>query len=251
MTGMARQLARVGLVLTLAACAASSGTAAAAGRTLDNFNWSGYAAEACHTCQVRYVTATWKVPAVDCASSPPGAWAVAWAGLDGLTSGTVEQAGTYSICTSGQASYDAWYQMYPAASVIWGQVDPGDLVTADVYHDAGAARWNLALTDHTTGEAWSTAQPCPHVWVCAGADAEVIVEAPAAGPTLPLADFGTAQFTGIGVTSRDGTRGAMATGPLWTVHPVDLVTPAGRVLATPGPVSDGGRAFTDTWRAAQ
>jgi hypothetical protein len=252
-----RSGAVIAAVLLALALSGSAGAApAGAQRTLSSPSWSGYVAGACVTCKFRYVAATWRLPAVDCAKSPPVAWAEAWVGLDGETSGSVEQVGTASVCTNGQPSYFAWYQMYPDAPVVaynaartsYG-VNPGDLITASVYYDAAANRWQLALEDHATGTAIAASQPCPAHIQCDNASAEVIMEAPNAGANLPLADFGTGTFTSIRVTSRNGIRGGMASNRLWTVYPVDLVR-GGVTLTAPGPVR-AGTAFTDTWHAAQ
>ena len=56
-------------------------------------NWSGYADIACSTCAIRYVTASFTVPSVNCATSPDGSFAGIFAGLDGINSRTVEQVG--------------------------------------------------------------------------------------------------------------------------------------------------------------
>jgi Peptidase A4 family len=243
------RLAAAALAVALAIGLAASGSATAAGqvRTLRSPNWSGYVAEACGTCKLRYVAAAWTLPAVNCAKSPPIAWAEAWVGLDGIISGSVEQAGTASLCTNGQPSYFAWYQMYPDRPVLFLGVSPGDLITASVFYDAAANRWQLALADRGR-PVIAASQPCPAVIECGNVSAEVIMEAPNAGADVPLADFGTVAFTSIRVTSRNGTRGGMASNRLWTVYPVDLVR--GVTLAVPGPVR-AGTSFTDTWLAAQ
>ena len=248
---------RIALALTLLILAAACGTAPAeAGIALHSPNWSGYVAVACPACHLRYVAASWTVPAVNCAASPPIAQAESWVGLDGWGSGTLEQAGTDSSCTDGRAAYYAWYQMYPAQPVVWYgpgrlsyDVNAGDQIRASVYYDATSGRWQLTVDDRTSGLAVTTSQPCPPGMHCGNADAEVIMEAPNLGANVPLADFGTVTYTGISVTSRDGTRGTMASNGLWTVRPVGLLGATGTMLATPGPVR--GTAFTDTWNAAQ
>jgi Peptidase A4 family len=247
--------------VTIAAAIAAAltcwpGTAASAARNpavvLHSPDWSGYVAVACGSCQLRYVTATWRQPPVNCSASPPAAWADFWAGLDGWTSGSTEQAGVSADCTGGTPHYFAWYDMYPDAPVIWYGVPvaPGNLITASVYHDAATGRWQLTIRDRTAGEAATVSQACPAVIRCDDADAEVITEAPDAGAVVPLADFGAVTYSAIAVTSRDGIRGSMTSNRLQAVHPADLAGAAGTVLASPGPVS-GGVTYTDTWHAAQ
>jgi peptidase A4-like protein len=256
-----RALAAVLAVIAIALTAGPARAASVAGlpRVLRSLHWSGYAAVACGTCRFRSVTATWRVPAVSCADSPlPVAQAAAWAGLDGLTDGTVQQAGTTSACTDGTPSYFAWYQMYPggkpviaynAARTAYG-IRPGDTVTVSVTYDAATRRWHLALTDSGTGTAISASQPCPDGPACDNQDAEVVMEPPVAGATVPLADFGIVTFTRIAVTSRDGTRGTMVTGRLWSVHRLDLHGAGGTLLAAAGLFREGATGFTDTWLAA-
>lgn len=247
---------RAAAAVALALALTGAGPAAAPPRVLRSPNWSGYVALACRTCAFRSVTATWRVPAVNCAASPfPVAWAEAWAGLGGWGTGSVAQAGTASVCTGGVPSYFAWYQMYPARPVVaynaartaYG-VGAGDLITASVTYHAG--RWRLVLEDHATGTHIATAQPCPPAVRCGNVSAEVIMEAPSAGATVPLADFGTVTFTSVAVTGRDGTRGDLAGNRLWSVAPAVLTGAGGDVLAVPGPVH-AGTAFTVIWHAAR
>jgi len=229
------------------------GTPVQAGTALHSPNWSGYVAVACSTCKLRYVAATWIQPAVNCADSPSIAQAVSWVGLDGWTSGSVEQVGVIGSCTNGTPNYLAYYQMYPAQPAILYSVpvDPGDLISASVYYNAATGLWQLTVDDQTAGASATTDQACPAGIVCADVDAEVIAEAPNAGANLPLADFGTETYSSIGITSRNGTRGGMESNRLWTVRPINLIGATGTVLASPGPVRAAGTAFTDIWQAAQ
>jgi len=222
----------------------------AAATTLRSFNWSGYVAEACGSCKLRYVAATFTLPSFNCANSPDNSWAAYWVGLDGATSGSVEQTGIEANCTAGTANYFAFYEMYPLAPVAFSGVNPGDSLTAAVYWNAATNQWQLGLTDQTTGGSIATSQPCPSSITCANVNAEVITEAPSAGSTTPLADFGTSTYANIAVTSRNGTRGAMTSNGLWTAYPINLEGASGDTLAAPGPAW-AGSAFLDTWHAAQ
>src|SRR6516165_8781214 len=62
-------------------------------------NWSGYADVACRTCAIRYVATSFTVPSVNCTKSPDGSFAGIFAGLDGITSQTVEQIGVEAGCS--------------------------------------------------------------------------------------------------------------------------------------------------------
>lgn len=127
---------------------------------LPTYNWGGYAVctpqPECSTLegvagQVTDVTASWVVPAVTdnqgygygfqspstgTCSDNENTWYddADWIGIDGFVSQTVEQTGTSSDCYYGQLYYYAWYEFYPAASVLITSitVHPGDLMTAEV-----------------------------------------------------------------------------------------------------------------------
>ena len=221
--------------------------------TLASKNWSGYVDVACGTCALRFVATSFTLPSLNCANSPAGSYASFWAGLDGVGDSTVEQIGTEAACSAGTASYAAWYEMYPAAPVYFTGISPGDAISMSVYFNAGTNRWQLVLTDLTTGGNISAAQPCPSGSACRNSSAEVIAEAPSAstaGAVLPLADFGQAGFEGIAVTSRSGLHGSMTSTNLWTTDAIDMVGSTGHAL-TSGSPAYGGQAFTDTWQAAQ
>jgi hypothetical protein len=214
-------------------------------------NWSGYADVVCSTCALRYVAASFTVPSVNCARSPDGSFAGIFAGLDGITSPTVEQVGVDAGCSGGTASYEAFYEMFPNAPVAFSGISPGDAISVNVYFNATTKHWQLTLTDLTTGGNIATAQTCPSGSVCRNTSAEVIAEAPSSstGAVLPLVDFGQANYEAIAVTSRNGTHGSLISNGLWTADSITMVNGSGKVLAQPGPAY-GGQAFQDTWRAA-
>jgi len=218
---------------------------------LKSNNWSGYADVACSTCAIRYVATSFTVPSVNCAKSPDGSFAGIFAGLDGITSRTVEQVGVEAGCSGGTASYAAFYEMFPNAPVAFSGISPGDAINANVYFNTATHRWQLTLTDLTTGGTIATAQACPSGSACRNSSAEVIAEAPSSstGTILPLVDFGQVNHVAIAVTSLNGTHGAFTSNGLWTTDSLTMVNSAGRTLAQPGPAY-GGQAFQDTWRAA-
>jgi hypothetical protein len=219
--------------------------------TATSGNWSGWADSADSGVALRYVQSDWNIPSVNCAGSTLGTEGAAynsdWVGLDGFGSDTVEQTGTTAYCDgSATPSYDAWYEMYPLAPVAFSGVSPGDAVDAAVYFNGSS--YNISLTDLTTGGEITTTQPCPSGSSCKNSSAEVIVEDPGdSAPGLGLADFGQVNFTNSQVTSRDGTKGTLASGSLWTATSINMVDQSNNdVLATAGPL-EGGAAFADTW----
>ena len=218
---------------------------------LKSNNWSGYADVACRTCAIRYVATSFTVPSVNCAKSPDGSFAGIFAGLDGITSRTVEQVGVEAGCSGGTASYAAFYEMFPNAPVAFSGISPGDAINANVYFNTATHKWQLTLTDVTTGGTIATAQACPSGSACRNSSAEVIAEAPSSstGTILPLVDFGQLNNLAIAVTSLNGTHGAFTSNGLWTTDSITMVSSSGQTLAQPGPAY-GGQAFQDTWKAA-
>lgn len=77
-------------------------------------NWSGYADTGGPFTDV---SGSWIQPAVGCAKAKLG-FAAFWVGIDGFTSQTVEQTGTEVVCIGQQTTYDAFYELYPAAAVV-------------------------------------------------------------------------------------------------------------------------------------
>jgi len=157
----------------------------------DSMNWSGYAAT---TGTYTSVSASWTEPSGMCGRGSQ--YSSFWVGLDGYSSGTVEQTGSDTDCSRGRAVYYAWYEMYPDPSVTYSEtVQPGDQFNAAVTY-RGSNTFSLFIQDTTQG--WSHTA----IGTMAGAarsSAEVIVEAPCcsfSGSILPLADFGTVDVTG-------------------------------------------------------
>ena len=96
---------------------------------------------------------SWTVPAVKCSGGQ--SYAAFWVGIDGANSGTVEQTGTLGQCFGGVASYSAWYEFYPAASVTISSITvrPGDVFSASVSYSG--ATFTLTITDQTTGQTFT------------------------------------------------------------------------------------------------
>lgn len=152
-------------------------------------NWSGYAA---HGRKFRSISARWVEPTGHCHSSGH-TYSSFWVGLDGYSSRTVEQTGSEVDCAGHTPRYFAWYEMFPAFPVNFGNaVRPGDHFTASVTH-TGTSSYTLVIKDTTRG--WSHTV---HKSLRGAKDssAEVIAEAPSSSSgVLPLADFGTVHFS--------------------------------------------------------
>jgi hypothetical protein len=225
------------------------------GNHVDSGNWSGYADAAKSGVSLRYIQANWNIPSINCANSQMGTSGYAydsnWVGLDGYTSGTVEQTGTSGYCygTTSSPQYYAWYEMYPLSPVAYSGVSPGDAINASVYYNSSANDYSITLTDLTTGGQITTTQTCPSGSTCKDSSAEVITEDPgSSAPGYGLADFGQANYTNAAVTSRSGTKGNLNAGSLWNSDDIWSVASGstGDTLAEPGPL-EGGQAFYLTW----
>ncbi len=163
----------------------------------ESTNWSGYAVTGSNGA-FKSVSASWKQPTATCTSSgrrSSDQYAAFWVGLDGYSSDSVEQTGTDSDCDGRTPDYYGWYEMYPADPVYYtNTVEPGDSISASVTF-SGTDTYTLVLKDNTRG--WTQTQTISE----SGFDrssAEVITEAPcctASGGILPLADFGTINYT--------------------------------------------------------
>ena len=162
-------------------------------------NWSGYAAHLPRKHVFHSVSASWIQPAAQCAASTGDEFAAFWVGLDGYNSKSVEQTGTDSDCNGTTPNYYGWFEMFPAAPVLFSNpVKPGDHISASVTF-TGVEKYTLVLTDAT--QHWTHTVVRRNATL-ARSSAEVITEAPSSGATgavLPLADFGTVRFSLIRV----------------------------------------------------
>jgi hypothetical protein len=231
--------ALVGVLAIAAALSATAGGATSSVRhgrmhritNSTSTNWSGYAVTGGRYTQV---SSSWTVPAVRCSGT---AYSSFWVGLDGDTSGTVEQTGTDSDCSGSTPQYYAWYEMYPKFPVNLNQtVRSGDSMSASVTTD-GRGNFTLTVSDTTRG--WTNTKNAK-LRSAKLASAEVIAEAPSSsGGVLPLANFGTVSFSGAkvnGTTLTNSTPG---------LDPITMASGSTK-KAVPGSISNG--AFSVTWQ---
>ena len=189
-------------------------------------NWAGYAAAGAAGTFTR-VSASWSEPAVTCAAAQT--FSSFWVGLDGDGTSTVEQTGTEADCADGAASYQGWFEMFPAAPVFYSEtVRPGDAMSASVVADGGGA-FTLTLTDATQGWSKVTSQTSATAQL---GSAEIIAEAPSsgAGDVLPLSDFGSVTFTDA----------LIDTDPLGTLNTTEITmeSAANTAEATPSAIAN-------------
>ena len=226
----------------------SASGAGGSGATTVSLNWSGYAVTSNKL--FTYVHTTFVEPTITC-TGVADQWTSNWSGLDGYNSDTVEQDGTFAHCGgSGDMTpkYEAWYELYPAASVNAFAVHAGDIIDSSVSYANG--EFTLTISDLSTGKTSTTSAACA---TCVRTSAEWIVERPElcnnAGTKCfltELADFGTttmsgdeAQLTGGNIKGVNGFNNI-------PIDMVDPVTGGGFIsLDTVGAIS--GKSFTATW----
>lgn len=201
------------------------------GASVTSQNWSGYVVTGG---TYSSVSASWVQPAINPITTGKLYMAGFWVGLDGWSSGTVEQAGTCAENTNGNVSYYAWYEMYPDPPVtIALAVGAGDVITSTVSTD-GAGNFTITVANDTTGKARTVTA---HSDRARCSSAEVITEAPWGLLTQrPLADFRTVDFTNCSVN------GQAIRSCCWMR--VNMVSKSDDRLATTSALSGDGAGFS-------
>jgi hypothetical protein len=211
--------------------------------TEDATNWSGYADTGG---MFTDVSGSWVQPAVNCVKAKIG-FAAFWVGMDGFSSPTVEQTGTEAVCVGKQTTYEAFYELYPAAAVVLDSstypVLPGDTLTADV-SAASASMFTISLSS-SRGWSFTNTGPAPSA---AQSSVEWIAEAPSLCLltqciVLPLAKFGTVDFTGASATS-GGSAGSISA---YSNERIVMAKKNNVIKADPSPLSPDGTSFSDSW----
>lgn len=209
-------------------------------------NWAGYAIVPNLTKKqavlVDDVKGSWIMPELTC-SFGENSYSSFWVGIDGYSSSTVEQIGTGADCSGGVPVYYAWYEMYPKYPVYLDmQVNPGDLITAEVKY-LNAGKFNLIIKDETTGISFSTIQKSPSA---KRNSAEWIAEAPWSSGVLPLANFQQVNFLNAQVTVKN-TVGSI-NNSAWKNDAITMANPEGVVKAQPSALSADGTSFSVRWQ---
>jgi hypothetical protein len=200
-------------------------------------NWAGYA-DLSNTYST--VTGKWTEPTVTCTSTT--ALAAFWVGIDGFSSGSVEQDGTLAECSGGSLFSFSWWEMYPtnAIQVVGSTVKAGDSITSSVVRSGST--YTLKVTDSThTANSFTKTETCSS---CANSSAEWIAEAPSGSAGIyPLPKFTT--WTVSGATVKGGsTTGVISTFPN---DKINMVNSSNQTKATTGPLNAAGNGFSVTW----
>lgn len=213
-----------------------AGTAGAAATSTTSTNWAGYAVTGA---TYKRVSGTWLQPQVDCSTATENAYSATWVGLGGYdtSSAALEQIGTEADCSSsGKASYSTWYELVPeAARNLALKTHAGDKMSASVTVTGRSVRMRLA--NLTTGRSVTRTRTTSNVDLTS---AEWIQETPSVCDTtgntcqvLPLANFGSVDFTNAYATTRGGHKGSISD-TAWDATTIDLVESSGDRGEFPG-----------------
>lgn len=156
------------------------------------------------------VTAQFTVPRP---SLPSGAtqdsYASAWVGIDGDTyTNAILQTGVdFGISTSGQVSYDAWYEWYPDYAYDFSGIDigTGDDIKITVTSTSNRAG-SVVIENLSNGQLVTQSLTAPSsTATLGGQNAEWIVEDfESNGSQVPFADFGKVAFTHAAARTANG-----------------------------------------------
>ena len=257
------------IMAATAACALGTVPVASAStdvQTASSANWSGYVVGGSSSAtKFKNVSGSWVVPTAKCSSGQGDS--SFWVGIGGSGSSdtqALEQDGTEVDCNSdGSASYFAWYEMVPSPPVkVDMAVHAGDHITGKVTVDG--TNVTMSLSNSTTGGSFDKTFQMSDPDT---SSAEWIAEAPStcsgdlsSCTPLPLADFGTAQFSGASATTTDGHTGTISDSD-WSTVAVTLDPSASQSGfgdtqfasysasggATPSQLSSDGSSFSVTW----
>ncbi|HEV2316077.1 MAG TPA: G1 family glutamic endopeptidase [Thermoplasmata archaeon] len=102
-------------------------------------NWGGFVAVPATSGKVDEAYAEWHVAPITCpASLTNPTYHLTWVGIDGWTTNTVEQAGTFDYCSGAGATplYYSWWEFFPYNAIqLMGNVSAGDLVQSYVLYN--------------------------------------------------------------------------------------------------------------------
>ncbi|WP_291999259.1 G1 family glutamic endopeptidase [Caldivirga sp.] len=213
-----------------------------------SLNWAGYVVPA-NKYTVTSVAGSFIVPSLTC--SKQTTYVALWAGLDGYSDNTVEQAGVLGECEHGKAYYYAWYEFYPSPAVFISgfTVKPGDKISVTVSY-IGNSEFKVTINDVSESESYTTTGSVSGAEL---SSAECILERPMVnGHLSTLANFGTAYY-GQDYTSIPGTCYATINGvtepfgSFPSVTSITMVNYNGETLAYPSALSSDGSSFTVTY----
>jgi hypothetical protein len=186
--------------------------------TNQSSNWSGYNIGADYP-QVATgtlftsISGEWTVPTATAHTAGQAEDSASWIGIGGgcvtddcaVTDSTLIQAGTeQDVSASGQASYDAWWEIIPETETeVSLPVHAGDTVQVTIAQTSLPGDWSIVIDNLTTGQEFTTTTP----YTSTEDTAEWIEETPleigtggtgvATMPNLSTVSFINASYNGI------------------------------------------------------
>lgn len=213
-------------------------------------NWSGYNQGVLDTGTLTSsISGSWVVPTATQHTKGEAEDSATWIGIGGgclqstcsASDSTLIQAGTeQDVSATGQATYDAWYEIIPVpeieSSIV---VHPGDVIDCAI-SQALPEVWTISLKDVTDGQSFSETVP----YASDESTAEWIEETPteigttgtslAALPNLSTVHFTQATVNGVGAG-------------LVPDQAVQLINAGGDPIATPSAPVAGNRFDDCAW----
>lgn len=213
-------------------------------------NWSGYVAPASNNA-VTFVAGSWSVPLLHPPSDGMDHYAVAWVGIDGFSSNTVEQIGIDFDWVGGAPLYFAWYEMFPLnpVEIVGFPVNPGDLMYASVTYigndTMGNAKFDMIIENISRNAFYTTTQTASSLNPANRSSAEWILEDPSSGGSLlPLSNFGNTPFYQCTATVNGIT--APITNSSWPTESLNMED-AGIIKVFTSSVFGSGMNFMTNW----
>jgi hypothetical protein len=175
-------------------------------------NWSGAVLEQPSSGYFKSATGRFTVPTPRHVGSGGTESSSAWVGIDGdsCASGLLQAGIDFTVSSSGDVSYDAWYEWYPDYAYDFSNFDvgAGDVIQVDIVATS-TTRGTVSLTNVSTGQKVSQTLSAPSGSVLCRQNAEWIVEDFEQGGSLvALSNFGTVVFSQASAAlSTGGTEG--------------------------------------------
>ncbi len=239
-------------------------------QTETSSNWSGYRNDAISGNYFNYVYTRWVEPRFTCRSvlAQKGSQTSQWIGIDGKPNDpSLEQDGMIEGCTRSRTPYyGMFWETIPGPPHVYNGGRPGDQMAAAVTY-VGNGDFRFQVVDLTNGDAIDVTEPCAAA-SCPLASDEAISEWPGKQleqgitltkfSTFPFYDFyATSYYAGTASTYYGwfGSTNLFATHRIHTIGPKQVkrnghFPRGGRVVMSPGPLLQGGRAFYEAWRHA-
>jgi len=215
------------------------------GTAVTSHSWAGYVVTGSSFTQAK---GSWIVPAVTCPNES-NTYSSFLVGIDGYSSSTVEETGTFSNCIGTTPSYQAWYEFSPQGPVTITSVpvSPGNHISAEV--SFANSLFTVTFTNVTTGKSFTTSAMVPNA---IRSSAEWVLADPccsSTGAPLSLADFATISSgeDHTGVTGTDFATDKTTSGPISafgrSIKEITLVNSQGKPEAMPTSLSSDGTSF--------